>query len=319
MVQIIRDTATTLTIIRDGRQDSYVSAFTASADGNTGNVFIRGNAQGLNREEAVHFSALRITDGENGLSGYTPTSAKDALDKLRAFIGNFRSSGGSQNTPSFYHSPEATIAGFIANDAGLAQLRPGMYVVLNGADPIRIYLYVGDDPTQVGSYALVSVSSIMWDNIQGKPSSAPADIDYMVANAVVVENGSWNPLINGNPLSNYTATAVDASYTKIGNRVNIRGYIAFTSAQSSSEQVIFTNLPFVSIAGRRQPVYIDAQGLVSNGLIKGMGGMIHPSTRNLQLYYNEEVSGLWARPSLNMTRVGAGSSFEFNFDYTTSG
>jgi hypothetical protein len=100
------------------------------------------------------------------------------------------------------------------------------------------------------------------------------------------EEGNFTPTITFGGASvgvTYNATFTGATYTKIGNRVCVTGYILMTNKGSSTGDVGISNLPFVSEAGTTK--YLGASvGGVGFTFTNQFWARISPNTTTIDLF-----------------------------------
>jgi len=116
---------------------------------------------------------------------------------------------------------------------------------------------IGLSPTSRNNTRLQIVDGI------GFPATAVASSDANTLDDY--EEGTWTPTItfggNANGVT-YDTTFTGATYTKIGNRVFVSGYVGLTNKGSSTGNAGISNLPFTSASGSK--FYLGAQAEMAN-------------------------------------------------------
>lgn len=127
----------------------------------------------------------------------------------------------------------------------------------NGADTAWISIQNSSNElvTPTISGLLTSSGQIKFPATQSASSDANTLDDY--------EEGNWTPTITfgGNSVGvTYNATFTGGTYTKIGNRVCISGYLLLTNKGSSTGDASIGNLPFTNQAGNTKYLGVSAGG-----------------------------------------------------------
>jgi len=155
------------------------------------------------------------------------------------------------------------------------------------------------------------------------PSASGAGITYPATQSASTdantlddyEEGAWTPTITFGGASvgvTYNATFTGATYTKIGNRVCVTGYILLTSKGSSTGDAAIGNLPFASEGGTTKYLGASVGGTgftFANQFWAKMG----PSSTSIDLY---ETTVLGAVTSLTNGDFTNSSEIYFSATYS---
>jgi hypothetical protein len=170
--------------------------------------------------------------------------------------------------------------------------------------------------TQLGSIEKYDTnSSIRLSNIGAIrfPATQTASADANTLDDY--EEGTWTPTITfgGNSVGiTYNATFTGATYTKIGNRVCISGYVLLTNKGSSTGDASISNLPFTSQAGNTK--YVGA-ALGGSGFTftNQFWSRIAPNNNNIDLY---ETTALGSSSTITNSDFSNGTEVYFSATYT---
>jgi hypothetical protein len=129
------------------------------------------------------------------------------------------------------------------------------------------------------------------------------------------EEGDWTPTITfgGNSVGiTYNATFTGATYTKIGNRVCISGYVLLSNKGSSTGDASISNLPFVSQTGNTK--YVGAT-LGGSGFTftDQFWARIAPNNNSIDLF---ETTVLGASTAITNSDFSNGTEVYFSATYT---
>lgn len=129
------------------------------------------------------------------------------------------------------------------------------------------------------------------------------------------EEGTWTPTItfNGNSVGiTYNTTFTGATYTKIGNRVCISGYVLLTNKGSSSGDASISNLPFTSQVGNTKYVAATIGGSGFT-FANQFWGRIAPNNVSIDLFETTTGGTITAITNADFTN---GAEVYFSATYT---
>ena len=102
------------------------------------------------------------------------------------------------------------------------------------------------------------------------------------------EEGNWTPTISFLTTTNlnYTGSARNAEYVKVGNLVYIRGFASANSTGSNTGQIKIGGLPFTPNSGGygRHAISIQSSGFALGSGNAGVFGLIEESVALIDLY-----------------------------------
>jgi hypothetical protein len=202
-----------------------------------------------------------------------------------------------------------TILGnFSGNNSGLDIRTGSNYVVLaDGAGNPVAYTYNGATFCLQGAGYPQTGTGITFPATQSASSNANTLDDY--------EEGSWTPTVTFGGASvgiTYNTTYTGATYTKIGNRVCISGFLLLTNKGSSTGIASIGNLPFTSESGTTR--YLSATiGGSAFTFANQFWAWIGPSTATIRLAQSTEAG---ATSSLANTDFTNSTEFYFSATYT---
>jgi hypothetical protein len=129
------------------------------------------------------------------------------------------------------------------------------------------------------------------------------------------EEGDWTPTITfggGSTGITYNTTFTGATYTKIGNRVCISGYILMTNKGSSTGDAKVSNLPFVSQSGNTKYAgcFVGEFGIT---FANQFWGRIAPNTSSIDLF---ETTTLGVGTTITNSDFSNTSEIYFSATYT---
>jgi hypothetical protein len=181
------------------------------------------------------------------------------------------------------------------------------------------YLPTGNVNINVGSTTSLSLGNVTVSNLitanggiafpatQSASSNANTLDDY--------EEGSWTPTITFDGASagiTYNTTFTGATYTKIGNRVFVSGYLLLTNKGSSTGAAAIANLPFTSQSGQTR--YLGAT-VGGNGFTfaNQFWARIGPNSNTIDL---NETTEAGAASTLTNADFTNGTELYFSAHYT---
>jgi hypothetical protein len=220
----------------------YQAGFTNSTG--TGNTFV-GYQAGLiastsNGQTFIGQGAgsSKTTGGNNTFVG-TSAGASATTGTGNTFIGvndatngcGYAVTSGSKNT---------IIGGYTGNQNSVDIRTASNYIVLSDGDGYPAFWGLGG-----GNGFMRLQAGRLEFPVTANPSSDPNILDDY-------EEGTWTPTITFGGASvgvTYNTTFTGATYTKIGNRVCVSGYLEVTNKGSSTGDASIGNLPFTSEGG----------------------------------------------------------------------
>jgi len=129
------------------------------------------------------------------------------------------------------------------------------------------------------------------------------------------EEGTWTPTVTFGGASvgiTYNTTFTGATYTKIGNRVCISGFLLLTNKGSSTGSARIANLPFTSESGNTK--YLGATvGGSAFTFANQFWAFIDPNTNLINIHESTEAG---ASSSLTNSDLTNGTEFYFSATYT---
>jgi hypothetical protein len=185
------------------------------------------------------------------------------------------------------------------------------YDATAGAERARIPLTGGIQSVNsisVGNTApSTSGAGITFPATQSASSNANTLDDY--------EEGTWTPTVTFGGASvgiTYNTTFTGATYTKIGNRVCISGFLLLTNKGSSTGSARIANLPFTSEAGNTK--YLGATvGGSAFTFANQFWAFMDPNTNYINVHESTEAG---ASSSLTNSDFTNGTEFYFSVTYT---
>jgi hypothetical protein len=141
-------------------------------------------------------------------------------------------------------SKNTILGGFNGNQGGLNIIASDNYIVLSDGEGNPLISTNSTRSVALNGAVPQTGTGITFPATQSASSNANTLDDY--------EEGNFIPTITFGGASvgvTYNATFTGATYTKIGNRVCVTGYILLTNKGSSTGDVGISNLPFVSESG----------------------------------------------------------------------
>jgi hypothetical protein len=129
------------------------------------------------------------------------------------------------------------------------------------------------------------------------------------------EEGTWTPVLNfggGAGVSVYSQQ--NGTYTKIGNVVTVRGYIAIGSKSAATGAATLAGLPFVTKSGSAHyhTAYVYLSGVAITGAPMCY---IDP---NASIVYLGQSNGSTGFGTITQTNFSNGGDFIFQASYLTS-
>jgi hypothetical protein len=243
----------------------------------------------------------------------TPTLGVATATSLQGIIGNVTPAAGSFTTLTA--SSTATLNTLISSGATLTGgsingMTVGATTASTGAFTSLTASTTGKVGTTLGvgnATPSASGAGITYPATQSASTDANTLDDY--------EEGAWTPTITFGGASvgvTYNATFTGATYTKIGNRVCVTGYILLTSKGSSTGDAAIGNLPFASEGGTTKYLGASVGGTgftFANQFWAKMG----PSSTSIDLY---ETTVLGAVTSLTNGDFTNSSEIYFSATYS---
>ena len=173
--------------------------------------------------------------------------------------------------------------------------------------PVASPVFTGDATVNNGNI-------VIGTNGKGIDFSANADSSATGASTTSellddYEEGTWTPADAGGGTLNVT----NASYTKIGNVVNLSAYILFTGVGSNNTAIQINGLPFTIL----QPQVVGS--CMSDGIVKASNAFntaVYISSTTIKFYMS--VSGASWEPFRHGNHVSVNDSIYFNATYFTS-
>jgi hypothetical protein len=158
-----------------------------------------------------------------------------------------------------------------------------------------------------GATASASGAGITFPATQSASTNANTLDDY--------EEGTWTPTVTFGGASvgiTYNTTFTGATYTKIGNRVCISGFLLLTNKGSSTGSARIANLPFTSESGNTK--YLGATvGGSAFTFANQFWAFIDPNTNLINIHESTEAG---ASSSLTNSDFTNGTEFYFSATYT---
>jgi len=219
---------------------------------------------------------------------------------------NVKAKFGAGDDLSIYHDGSNSYI----DDGGTGDL------YLRGSNAVRITSADGSEKTAV--FNVDGAVNIYYDNDKKLATTATG---VAVTGGVALggtgaantlddyEEGTWTPADAGGGTLNVT----NASYTKIGNVVNLSAYILFTSVGSNTAAIQINGLPFTIL----QPQVVGS--CMSDGIVKASNAFntaVYISSTTIKFYMS--VSGASWEPFRHGNHVSVNDSIYFNATYFTS-
>jgi hypothetical protein len=280
----------------------------ALAGNSTGERNIGVGLQALTANNTGIRNTVVGTYGYNGATSCNYVTAvghaagNGASGDYNTFIGE--SSGGSMTSGT-----KNTILGRYNGNQGSLNIATGSnYVVLSDGDgnPLA-YTYNGATFCLQGAGYPQTGTGITFPATQSASSNANTLDDY--------EEGSWTPTITFGGASvgiTYNTIYTGATYTKIGNRVCISGFILITSKGSSTGNASIANLPFTSESGNTRYLGVAIGGSAFT-YANQFWATISPNTTSIVLQQSLENGVQSAITNSNFT---GGTELYFSATYT---
>jgi hypothetical protein len=140
--------------------------------------------------------------------------------------------------------------------------------------------------------------------------------DTAAANALDdYEEGAWTPTITFDGASagiTYNTTFTGATYTKIGNRVFVSGYLLLTNKGSSTGAAAIANLPFTSVSGNTRFLGATVGGSDFT-FANQFWAKISPNTNTIDLLETTEAGAISTLTNADFTN---GTELYFSAHYT---
>jgi hypothetical protein len=129
------------------------------------------------------------------------------------------------------------------------------------------------------------------------------------------EEGTWTPAIDFNG-ANVGVTYVTqfGRYTKIGNLINVSGYVTLSNKGSSTGALRIINLPFISEGSASNYVSVSLWANSMSGITGGLQGYVNPSSTVI----NYEQTNGGASSSVTNTNCANSSSMLFSAVYQSA-
>jgi hypothetical protein len=211
---------------------------------------------------------------------------------------------------------------------GANSLRARIFAVREGGDATALafsYTTSGGTLTQ-GAYlnsdgGFKTINTIGVGN--ATPSTSGAGITFPATQSASsdantlddYEEGTWTPTVTFGGASvgiTYNTTFTGATYTKIGNRVCISGFLLLTNKGSSTGSARIANLPFTSESGNTK--YLGATvGGSAFTFANQFWAFMDPNTNYINVHESTEAG---ASSSLTNSDFTNGTEFYFSVTYT---
>ena len=223
-----------------------------------------------------------VTGPQLGFFGLDSTSTNNSLGALRALAQS---------------SQEGTLEARVLSSGSITTIGTFSTTGLK----IKTIISVGDaTPSTSGA-------GITFPATQSASSDANTLDDY--------EEGTWTPTVTFGGASvgiTYNTTFTGATYTKIGNRVCISGFLLLTNKGSSTGSARIANLPFTSESGNTK--YLGATvGGSAFTFANQFWAFIDPNTNLINIHESTEAG---ASSSLTNSDLTNGTEFYFSATYT---
>jgi hypothetical protein len=156
-----------------------------------------------------------------------------------------------------------------------------------GSDDI---LYLADlTVTQIGTLAdfrserYDTSTSKLYDNSDNAFVGTGTSVSLTGREQPVYETGTWTPTLSGSTTTDFTYSSQNGYYTRTGDTVFVRGYVAVSALGTSAGNIKVEGLPFTSSsAGSNSSVlntYVSNMAALSSGVV----GLVGDGTTNVAL------------------------------------
>lgn len=135
------------------------------------------------------------------------------------------------------------------------------------------------------------------------------------------ETGTWTPVIGGSTITGTSSGTALGRYTKIGNTVNLFGYISWSGLNGTGYLTVY-GIPFVTSETGTHYEALAASGIMHNNFSLGTSGttpytdccMYYPaaSSSDYLIFYAVASGVAWSQLAVQNT-----ASIIFSFTYTT--
>jgi hypothetical protein len=244
---------------------------------------------------------MRLTSTGLGIGTSSPSTNLQIGSGTGNGLGIFLSKGAVANFLEVYDGTKTFIAGTDAANAfvkvGSLSAHPVRLVAANGASSAFAEL-------DTNGYLRLGTGGIQFN---GDTAAANALDDY--------EEGTWTPTITFDGASagiTYNTTFTGATYTKIGNRVFVSGYLLLTNKGSSTGAAAIANLPFTSVSGNNRYLGVTVGGSDFT-FANQFWARIGPASNTIDLIESTEAGAATSITNADFTN---GTDLYFSAHYT---